>query len=81
MAVNVGDQVRVIRRFDDGWAVAANEATGAQGLIPIDCMRAVEEDLPAFLAKKRISSYVGPRASVLTRASVLSGGSTVGAAM
>ncbi|EJF63211.1 hypothetical protein DICSQDRAFT_25521, partial [Dichomitus squalens LYAD-421 SS1] len=65
IAVDVGDQVRVIRRFDDGWAVVENVTTGVRGLIPIDCLRAVEEELPAFLAKKRISSYVGPRASVL----------------
>ncbi|RPD77967.1 hypothetical protein L226DRAFT_337927 [Lentinus tigrinus ALCF2SS1-7] len=80
MAVNPGDEVRVLKRFDDGWAVAEKVGAGVQGLIPVDCMRAVEEELPAFLAKKRISSYRA-RSSVGTRLSVLSGGSGVGAAM
>ncbi|KAI0648182.1 hypothetical protein C8Q79DRAFT_558969 [Trametes meyenii] len=57
MAVTPGQDVHILRRFDDGWALAEVLATGRQGLIPIDCLRAVEEDLPAFLAKKRLSSY------------------------
>ncbi|KAI9058227.1 hypothetical protein FKP32DRAFT_1554813, partial [Trametes sanguinea] len=57
MAVNPGENVRIIKRFDDGWAYAENASTGMQGLIPIDCLRPIEEDLPAFLAKKRLSSY------------------------
>ena len=69
--------------------MAENVATGAQGHIPIDCLRAPQEELPAFLAKKRISSY---RASVATvtaatgaatpaRASTRVSGSTIGAAL
>ncbi|KAI1793314.1 hypothetical protein LXA43DRAFT_237529 [Ganoderma leucocontextum] len=83
MAVNVGDQVRVVRRFDDGWVVAQNVSTGAQGLVPLDRMRDDEKEVPApaFLARKRVSSYVRPRDSVLTRASVMSGTSTIGAAI
>ena len=81
MAVKPGDEVRILKRFDDGWAVAEKLGKNEQGLIPIDCMRPVEEELPAFLAKKRISSYRA-RSSMMTRASVVSGGSsTVGAAM
>ncbi|KAI0352592.1 hypothetical protein OH77DRAFT_1359444, partial [Trametes cingulata] len=57
MGVVPGQEVRIVRRFDDGWAFAEDVARGAQGLIPIDCLRPVEEDLPAFLAKKRLSSY------------------------
>ena len=77
MAVKPGDEVRVLKRFDDGWAVAEKVGAGMQGLIPIDCLRAIEEELPAFLAKKRISSYRA-RSSIGT---MLSGGSNVGAAM
>ncbi|OSD07343.1 hypothetical protein PYCCODRAFT_1422105 [Trametes coccinea BRFM310] len=88
MAVNPGENVRIIKRFDDGWAYAENTSTGMQGLIPIDCLRPIEEDLPAFLAKKRLSSYVpGPasaqerRATLMSqRTSVLSG-TSVGKAM
>ncbi|KAI0755104.1 hypothetical protein C8Q80DRAFT_1095720 [Daedaleopsis nitida] len=81
LAVQPGDEVRILKRFDDGWAVAEKVGASAQGLIPIDCMRDVEEGLPAFLAKKRISSYRA-RSSVLTaRTSVGSGVSGVGAAM
>ncbi|KAH9931649.1 uncharacterized protein BXZ73DRAFT_47143 [Epithele typhae] len=75
LAVRVGDEVRIVKRFDDGWAIAEHIAHGAQGLIPIDCLRAPEEELPAFLAKKRISSYhAGVRASTIN-------GSMVGAAL
>ncbi|KAH9847911.1 hypothetical protein C2E23DRAFT_689877, partial [Lenzites betulinus] len=63
MAVVPGDTLRILRRFDDGWAYAERCASGARGLVPIDTLRAVEEELPAFLAKKRISSY-GARGSV-----------------
>lgn len=82
MAVSVGDQVRVVHGFDDGWAVVQNVGTGAQGLVPFDRMRddGQEGTAPAFLARKRVSSYVRPRDSTLTRASVMSG-STIGAAI
>jgi len=66
MAVTVGDKVKVIRAFDDGWALvervsegmgaAAAQGKGTPGLIPIDCMRAVGQDLPTFLYEKRVSS-------------------------
>ncbi|OBZ71280.1 hypothetical protein A0H81_08681 [Grifola frondosa] len=59
MAVVAGEQVRMLRRFDDGWAYAEKVLTLRRGLIPIDCLRDVGEDLPAFLAKKRLSSYRG----------------------
>ena len=79
MAVAPGEEVRILNRFDDGWAIAEKVATGKQGLMPIDCLRAPEEDLPAFLAKKRISSY---RASTLTLTAVSrTSVSTVGAAV
>ncbi|PIL22410.1 hypothetical protein GSI_15098 [Ganoderma sinense ZZ0214-1] len=83
MAISVGDRVRVIHGFDDGWATVQNVGTGAQGLVPLDRMRddGKEGTAPAFLAKKRISSYVRPRDSAQTRASFLSGVSTIGAAI
>lgn len=59
MAVAPGDQVRVRRRFDDGWAYAEKLNGDARGLFPIDCLRMQDEDLPAFLAAKRLSSYAG----------------------
>ncbi|PCH40259.1 hypothetical protein WOLCODRAFT_67614 [Wolfiporia cocos MD-104 SS10] len=67
MAVAPGERVRMLRRFDDGWAEAvklgADPAAGAVacGLIPIDCLRMPGEELPAFLAAKRLSSYRGAR--------------------
>ncbi|KAJ3541629.1 hypothetical protein NM688_g6057 [Phlebia brevispora] len=58
MAVNPGDSVHVLTRFDDGWGYAENRTTGHRGLFPIDCLRMANQDLPAFLAQKRLSSYV-----------------------
>lgn len=60
MAVSPGARVRMLRRFSDGWALAEGVETGTRGLIPIDCLRDVEQDLPTFLAAKRLSSYPPP---------------------
>ncbi|KIM80974.1 hypothetical protein PILCRDRAFT_821832 [Piloderma croceum F 1598] len=69
LAVTPGDSVRVVKVFDDGWAyVEKVGSTGARGLIPIDCMRDSGEDLPAFLASKRISSYYGTDEIVMGKA-------------
>ncbi|KAF7792588.1 hypothetical protein EIP86_003682 [Pleurotus ostreatoroseus] len=57
LAVVSGDTVHVVKRYDDGWAYAVNRSTGQRGLFPIDCLRMADQDLPAFLAAKRISSY------------------------
>ncbi|EED78625.1 predicted protein [Postia placenta Mad-698-R] len=61
MAAAPGERVRMLRRFDDGWAYAEKVPRGRRGLIPIDCLRMPEEELPAFLAAKRLSSYRGAR--------------------
>ncbi|EIW59161.1 uncharacterized protein TRAVEDRAFT_64353 [Trametes versicolor FP-101664 SS1] len=70
MAVVPGQDVRILARFDDGWAHAELLENGTRGLIPIDTLRPVEEALPAFLAKKRLSSYGARRASAFSGASV-----------
>ena len=54
--------------FDDGWVLiekdpmmdhsqSKGKAKALSGLIPVDCLREGNEDLPAFLASKRESSY------------------------
>jgi hypothetical protein len=69
LAVIPGDSVSVVKVFDDGWAyVEKIGSAGARGLIPIDCMRDAGEDLPAFLASKRISSYYGTDEVVVGKA-------------
>ncbi|KAG9223240.1 hypothetical protein PLEOSDRAFT_155017 [Pleurotus ostreatus PC15] len=60
LGVGPGDKVRVVQSFDDGWAFVEKLVDDGQthsGLIPIDCMRAEHQDLPTFLATKRVSSY------------------------
>lgn len=54
LLVVIGDKVKIIKVFDDGWALV--QKMTSKGLIPIDCMRAVGQDLPAFLNEKRVSS-------------------------
>jgi len=79
MTAAPGEQVRMLRRFDDGWAYAEKVPTGRRGLIPIDCLRLPEEDLPAFLAAKRLSSYRGAGSpSPLWRTKELSEDTVVG---
>ncbi|KAI0269963.1 hypothetical protein BC834DRAFT_579720 [Gloeopeniophorella convolvens] len=57
VAVATGDVVTVVQPFDDGW-VRVRRVDGADGLIPLDCFRQAGEDLPAFLASKRVSSFM-----------------------
>lgn len=59
LSVVPGDSVRVVKAFDDGWAYVEKIKTSQKGLIPVDCMREAGQDLPAFLASKRVSSYIG----------------------
>jgi hypothetical protein len=61
LGVNIGDQIRIVHMFDDGWAQvekATGTGVGTSGLIPIDCLREENEELPTFLSSKRVSSYI-----------------------
>ena len=56
-----GDAVRVVQPFNDGWAFVEQIQgiwKGSQGLIPIDCLKESGQDLPAFLAARRVSSHM-----------------------
>jgi hypothetical protein len=61
VSVAPGDRVRVLKIFDDGWALVEKQCTfsdyNEKGLIPVDCLREAGQALPAFLAQKRVSSY------------------------
>ncbi|KIP08923.1 hypothetical protein PHLGIDRAFT_38726, partial [Phlebiopsis gigantea 11061_1 CR5-6] len=67
LALAPGESVRVMRRFDDGWAYAENLSRGSRGLFPIDCLRMADQDLDTFLAEKRLGAYAGvqPQSAVL----------------
>ena len=68
--VSAGDAVQVLHSFDDGWALVETIPQGSHGkgtrekskngLIPIDCLRKPGQELPAFIASKRVSSYAEP---------------------
>ncbi|KAG1725309.1 hypothetical protein EDB19DRAFT_1644095 [Suillus lakei] len=61
LSVAPGDQVLVLKVFDDGWAFVEKQGGfmdhNERGLIPVDCLREAGQPLPAFLAQKRVSSY------------------------
>jgi hypothetical protein len=60
LAVSPGDAVRILKPFDDGWCLCElvkGEGEGSKGLIPIDSLREAGQELPAFLAARRVSSY------------------------
>lgn len=57
LGVSPGDQVRIRKRFHDGWACGERIKDGKTGVFPIDCLRLGDQPLPAFLAEKRISDY------------------------
>ena len=64
LQINIGEFVRIIQTFDDGWALVAKtsslsqgEVEDMQGLIPIDCLR--EPDQTGDLGLKRTTSRGG----------------------
>lgn len=61
ISVTQGDKVLVLKVFDDGWAYIEKQCEfspyNKKGLIPVDCLREAGQDLPAFLAQKRVTSY------------------------
>ncbi|KAG6864887.1 hypothetical protein C0991_006574, partial [Blastosporella zonata] len=69
LSVSVSDSVRVLKLFDDGWALVEklpsfedllkkeyDSTSSVQGLIPIDCFRAEGQDLSSFFSEKRVAS-------------------------
>ncbi|KAK0466231.1 uncharacterized protein EV420DRAFT_817045 [Desarmillaria tabescens] len=73
MSVSIGDRVKILEVFDDGWAMVEKVPEGngkgkdvdlEPGLIPIDCLRMTGDPLPPFLAAKRISSQISPDVAV-----------------
>ncbi|KAG6856427.1 hypothetical protein H0H87_004553 [Tephrocybe sp. NHM501043] len=80
LSVAVSDSVRVMKLFDDGWALVEklpsiedivhkkyNSASGVQGLIPIDCLRAEGQDLTSFFSEKLATrALYDKRASSMT---------------
>jgi hypothetical protein len=67
ISVQVGEVVKVTQVFDDGWAWVTKEGDTIAGLIPVDCLNDTDEDVPAFLAAKRVSSSL-PKTYEATRA-------------
>ena len=59
LAVYRGDEIRLLAMFDDGWVQVEKLADGEVGLIPVDCLREAGEELPSFLASRRVSSAYG----------------------
>ena len=73
LLVVAGDSVRIMETFDDGWAMVQKISPLAdkkgkaravdesdQGLIPIDCLKDADQNLPEFVAQlKRVSDYAG----------------------
>ncbi|KAA1468114.1 hypothetical protein DENSPDRAFT_770897 [Dentipellis sp. KUC8613] len=59
ISVRPGDVVCIVHAYDDGWAYVSKQSDKTKGLIPIDCFREDQEDIPAFLASKRVSSFYG----------------------
>ena len=63
LAVKLGDRVRVLHTFDDGWGliekVERDGREGERGVIPMDCLRKVGEELELETGT-RSSSCEGP---------------------
>ncbi|KZP08719.1 hypothetical protein FIBSPDRAFT_686906, partial [Athelia psychrophila] len=37
LSISTGETVRVLARYDDGWAMCVN-GTGEQGMVPTECL-------------------------------------------
>lgn len=61
LQVSVGDRIKVLEIFNDGWAsvekVAAEDGQAMKGLVPIACLREANEDLSAFLHTRTVQSF------------------------
>ncbi|KAI6043791.1 hypothetical protein EDC04DRAFT_2647085 [Pisolithus marmoratus] len=71
LLVSLGDVVRILQVFDDGWALVERTSVNTvvtgdlrsqqrRGLIPVDCFRESGQGLPHFLAQKRLTDYATP---------------------
>lgn len=47
-----GDQICILRRFDDGWLYVEKTATAEKGFIPQDCLREIDKPLPSYFARR-----------------------------
>ena len=55
LSIQTGEQVRVINRFDDGWAHVERTRSGAgaeNGVVPVECL----ETLPLFTLESATAS-------------------------
>ena len=75
LPVKIGDQLRVIREFDDGWALCVTIAHGKQGMVPVECLavtgaleRIREEVEPPDLDDARFKRNRGSSLEPLARA-------------
>jgi len=54
LEVNIGDSVRIVQIFDDGWAFVEKISEGEQGLVPVNCLLDLMQN--PLLEGKRMSS-------------------------
>jgi hypothetical protein len=54
LEVDIGDSVRIVHRFDDGWVFVEKIPGGEQGLIPLNCLLYLGQN--STLGGKRMSS-------------------------
>lgn len=64
LEVTVDEKVRILEIFDDGWAMVErirvgepNETPAERGLVPVACLRDIDEDLSTFLNTKQVQAF------------------------
>ncbi|KAF5320124.1 hypothetical protein D9611_010266 [Ephemerocybe angulata] len=64
LEVTVDEKVRVLEIFDDGWAMVEQIRVGKpdetpveRGLVPVACLRDIDEDLSTFLNTKQVQAF------------------------
>ncbi|KIM62023.1 hypothetical protein SCLCIDRAFT_120249, partial [Scleroderma citrinum Foug A] len=57
LSISTGERVRVINRFDDGWALCENGG-GEQGMVPQECLEqiTIDPDDADWRNARRVSS-------------------------
>jgi len=59
LPLKMGEMLRVLNVYDDGWALCANRM-GEQGMVPLDCLDRIDIEVQDHRLSRRISS-LGPK--------------------
>jgi len=69
ISLSPGDNIKLIRVFDDGWAIARNFSTGREGAIPLACLTRQDKEEGSDVPRRSSSKKKGHVARSVSRSS------------